>query len=452
MELEGSRVFQYDALGSREIRLLQFNLRECTDRKLSCTLQTIALYDEDSSSRYNNKYIALSYTWSPNHPSHQIILNKQNFTVGKNLYTALQILLQVADGRLRPEARALQPDTSRSEGPLLFWIDAICIDQNNVAERGHQVNMMADIYTNAAFVIAWLGPSQNNSALAVKSIRNSDSKPQEARDALGSLAACKYWNRMWVAQEFVLASTLFVLCGQDGFWWDEIPDMERGFAAFSQEILMLWDKRRKRRQAQKTTGYSLPLYDLIEGLSSRGCSNKLDKVYALLGLVYPPSQEIQKLHVDYNITPDKLYYTVMSHLTKIGSLRRSIHKWRRFRMKLRKSLDLPLDKNHENHELIYDITAERRLFAKDTGRTDWTESTPEHIVRTFTQALYENFGSDLGGQPRYGIGTVDSWESQFASFPQNEDPHTWRHFQVMLRNAADLGLSSGDTVQTASLN
>lgn len=127
-------------------------------------------------------------------------------------------------------------------------------------------------------------------------------------------------------------------------------------------------------------GYSLPLYELIEGLSSRECSNKLDKVYALLGLVYPPVQENQKLHVDYNITPDKLYYTVLSHTSKSGHLQTSILKWKKFRMKLRKSLDLLLDENHKNHELIYEITAERRRFAKNSVSTDLIESTPEHII------------------------------------------------------------------------
>lgn len=40
-----------------------------------------------------------------------------------------------------------------------YWIDAICIDQENELDRGHQVGMMGDIYGGASRVIAWLGSS-----------------------------------------------------------------------------------------------------------------------------------------------------------------------------------------------------------------------------------------------------------------------------------------------------
>lgn len=41
-----------------------------------------------------------------------------------------------------------------------LWVDSICINQNNVVERGHQVGLMRDIYSNAVGVIVWLGGSQ----------------------------------------------------------------------------------------------------------------------------------------------------------------------------------------------------------------------------------------------------------------------------------------------------
>jgi hypothetical protein len=37
-----------------------------------------------------------------------------------------------------------------------FWIDAICINQNDDIEKGHQVNNMRRIYSNATDVWAWL--------------------------------------------------------------------------------------------------------------------------------------------------------------------------------------------------------------------------------------------------------------------------------------------------------
>lgn len=42
-------------------------------------------------------------------------------------------------------------------GSLPIWIDALCINQQDVLERGHQVDMMGVIYRGAQRVIAWLG-------------------------------------------------------------------------------------------------------------------------------------------------------------------------------------------------------------------------------------------------------------------------------------------------------
>lgn len=39
----------------------------------------------------------------------------------------------------------------------MLWADAICINQDDVQEKGHQVNMMGKIYTKAIGVIVWLG-------------------------------------------------------------------------------------------------------------------------------------------------------------------------------------------------------------------------------------------------------------------------------------------------------
>jgi hypothetical protein len=48
--------------------------------------------------------------------------------------------------------------------PKVFWIDQISINQNDDQERGHQVNMMADIYRNSWQVISYLGPSKQSDA------------------------------------------------------------------------------------------------------------------------------------------------------------------------------------------------------------------------------------------------------------------------------------------------
>ncbi|PVH81636.1 HET-domain-containing protein, partial [Cadophora sp. DSE1049] len=79
------------------------------------------------------KYQALSYTWGkPDAFNFKIWINGILVPVRRNLLCALR-------------ARSL------------IWVDALCIDQNNIVERGHQVDMMGDIFRDAEEVLTWLG-------------------------------------------------------------------------------------------------------------------------------------------------------------------------------------------------------------------------------------------------------------------------------------------------------
>ena len=48
---------------------------------------------------------------------------------------------------------------SRSDSGLTeaLWIDSICIDQDSLEERSHQVQQMGDIYIKAKELYIWLG-------------------------------------------------------------------------------------------------------------------------------------------------------------------------------------------------------------------------------------------------------------------------------------------------------
>lgn len=49
----------------------------------------------------------------------------------------------------------------------VLWIDAICIDQDNQKERGHQLGQMQNIYENAEEVIVWFGDRKNLTDMAM---------------------------------------------------------------------------------------------------------------------------------------------------------------------------------------------------------------------------------------------------------------------------------------------
>ncbi|KAK4141305.1 heterokaryon incompatibility protein-domain-containing protein [Dichotomopilus funicola] len=135
---------QYQPLDSsqQEIRILWLLPRTKEDdstsvSEIQATLTTVSLSQKPA-------YNALSYTWgAPDDPVHRIRLNGRHFEVRSNLHDCLVHLRQSGIG-------------SRESGVPL-WIDAVCINQDDVPERNSQLPMMGDIYRRATSVISWLG-------------------------------------------------------------------------------------------------------------------------------------------------------------------------------------------------------------------------------------------------------------------------------------------------------
>jgi hypothetical protein len=50
----------------------------------------------------------------------------------------------------------------------VFWIDAICVNQQDLVERSQQVQRMADIFSKVARVIIWLGLETPDTHVAVR--------------------------------------------------------------------------------------------------------------------------------------------------------------------------------------------------------------------------------------------------------------------------------------------
>jgi hypothetical protein len=44
---------------------------------------------------------------------------------------------------------------------IIFWIDNLCIDQDNPLEKNHQVHLMRDIYQKANSILVWLGDAES---------------------------------------------------------------------------------------------------------------------------------------------------------------------------------------------------------------------------------------------------------------------------------------------------
>ena len=200
--------FTYQPLSSGAIRLVQLASLNPSNT-LQCTIQTYSLLD------IQKKYHALSYVWGNPNETVPFLVNGHQLEITRNL------------------AAALATFQAKDEQPL-FWIDAICIDQKNNAEKTHQVRMMRAIYTQAAEVVVWLGPEEPTDASGlsliqsllhdIKSILSSEelsyltSHPEVADqiftemqddhrwDAVNRIFQRPWMNRVWIIQEYVCAT------------------------------------------------------------------------------------------------------------------------------------------------------------------------------------------------------------------------------------------------------
>ena len=136
---------------------------------------------------------------------------------------------------IKPNLKAALKQLRHNETTTVrkLWIDAICMDQESSFEKNAQVPMMAEIYSNATEVCVWLGKEAENSAMAVKFIRDrvldlgafdelvDDQKLSEEWGALTALMSREWFSRRWVVQELALAKRATLHCGKDEITWDK---------------------------------------------------------------------------------------------------------------------------------------------------------------------------------------------------------------------------------------
>ncbi|KAG4429972.1 hypothetical protein IFR05_014549 [Cadophora sp. M221] len=203
MEPNVSAAFPYQALASADsIRLLLLQ-PGTPDSPIYCHLEYTTLEE----CRYDlyGHYTALSYVWGDTSERRTIFVESQPFEVTANLCSALE--------NLRHEKKKLR-----------IWIDAICIDQSNIAERSHQVSLMKGIYSLAKQTVVYLGPSDERSDFLFEALRVGENQALPSLKQfpmfMELILKRRWFTRVWIFQELVLSKQVWVQIGRKAIDWD----------------------------------------------------------------------------------------------------------------------------------------------------------------------------------------------------------------------------------------
>lgn len=214
--------YQYQSLKTNdEMRIL--HLKSGTgDSPLQCSIEHVHLHD-------NPKYAAISYVWGVDQMPYKM-------HVGENQVIPLTKSLHV----LLKDLRA-----SQNISTMTFWVDQICIDQENDLEKNHQVGLMSEIYKSATEVITFIGPkhpgddegldlavelfnlsgsswesAQNTSEEEAKALSLKFPAKRDPWESLMTLMDREWTERLWIVQESIVNKRTRMACGSRLIPWE----------------------------------------------------------------------------------------------------------------------------------------------------------------------------------------------------------------------------------------
>ncbi|KAF2111030.1 hypothetical protein BDV96DRAFT_650632 [Lophiotrema nucula] len=299
-----------------------------TESRLSCNNDWRFNPYEPISHRFKwGDYVALSYVWGDTKDPKTITVNGHLFSVTANLYDALVDLRDSAE---------------ISNRKLHVWIDAICINQNDLAERASEVQKMSLIYSECLAVRAWLGkPKESTTATQILKIRRfldatvqvnprrctwemvqSFIEVDTLVQGANLLFTLPHWKRLWIIQEKALAPSLHFKFGREQFMtldfirlagWCFGHPLPRKLAPDISQIAMRLQRLRKWEiDAEIANNRSFSIFDIVRFAQTSKASDARDKLYGMLALL--PAQIAKSIRPDY--TSSNGLIQILTHFSR----------------------------------------------------------------------------------------------------------------------------------------
>ncbi|KAI0535969.1 HET-domain-containing protein [Xylaria digitata] len=292
-------------------------------------------------------YQCLSYTWgdpldrSLSSPDKYLQMSSER---DHYVETEDKSIIRVSENLIDALQQISRIQSSNVEGKISsWWIDAICINQNDAEERSGQVAVMDSIYQKAESVLIWLGKEDEHVRVAIKVLnslarvspalvkapRSFRSFNMDGFQILDSLIGlCKdlgiqdvhvqdllhyaaflqrqWFTRIWVVQESFFSAATTVFCGKSEIKWEAMRESSRivaqtgmdtllkayvGYATqFSLDVdaVKLPNNRLANQfifgSLQRGTSETIGLGQLLHYSRFFEASDPRDKVFAILGL------------------------------------------------------------------------------------------------------------------------------------------------------------------------
>jgi heterokaryon incompatibility protein (HET) len=309
------------------------------DEQLHCHLKVSTVAESE------NLYDALSYVWGDSAVTEPIICNESSFPVTTSLANALRHIRQ--------------PERAR-----LLWADAICINQDDKLEKGHQVKKMSAIYEAAKQVLVWLGSDTDGIAEDVFALIRETNKvlfdllckrikweldpkfgicvDKSRWSKVFKLLALPWFQRVWVIQESGLGKDCLLMWGLHSmrmadlveleFWRSTKRDFDELIGRSMVRLLdvfltiqctysntITWRKSTMLLQllSQKLAPFTVYFSDILNGGRAVSASDKRDHVYAFLGApqARKPNGDLL-IEPDYQKSVEDVYFETASALIR----------------------------------------------------------------------------------------------------------------------------------------
>lgn len=361
----------------------------------------------------DSAYICLSYVWGTDGVLHQISINNKLFLVRTNLHEFLKI------------ARTMYSLTA-------FWIDALCIAQDDEVERNHQVQQMGLIYSNAKLVISWLGTSSLAAAFFTVALQYKDQhdgiapwfrKFPEGMDAMTCLNEVihnEYWSRAWIIQEVLRGRPVIVQVNEYNLDLSVLAQLARNriraFELTTQPPFIAFEDVSNNDIIGKS------LLELLHHFRHSNCLNSRDRIYSLLSLC----GEGADLNVNYGISDGDFIFEILKVCPRSLCICSVAVVWQCLRFyavdektQMPPRCDTPLFELNVKPSATFLSPFRIDHLCPSCGFKWWFHDESEKCVRVF---CLENECRTIGGHLIYESGSVFS-AVHMIFVPTREGPH-----------------------------